>query len=735
MQATLSKTLQIFTSIFLIGTLSLQGQEITAKFLILDETGLPMPGVHILIRGSDTGVETDFDGKAKLVVRSSETVQISMIGYASWEQQLTQEILESTIEVRLQPSVESLENVVLQSTRKSRQIADEVNRIEVIAGEELEEKFNMNSSNISMLLRESTGIQVQQTSATSANMNFKIQGLDGRYTQMLQDGLPLYAGFSGGLSIMQIPPLNLKQVEIIKGSNSTLYGGGAIAGIINLITKVPEEESDLDLMISGMSSGGMDLNGYYAGKAADVGITLYATANFQNAYDPDGDQFSDIPEARRYTINPRLFFYLSENTTLDAGVNFTREIRKGGYLKALSNQEEGYMERNASQRISYRVNFTHDPTPQSRFTMKGNLSTFDRSIEETRLSRYDFSGYQVASFVELNYYHKMDDWEWVVGFNSWSDRFTEKNPFADQTKRDYTDYTVGSFLQTTWTATTDWTLELGLRMDRENHYGLFTLPRFSVMYKAIPSLTFRLGGGEGYKTPNIFIQKAEDILFRNIAPTSSSLKAERSRGVNFDYNYKFSMGDAISVSVNQLWFYTFLENPLDLQHDAKTKTFFIKNTTSHLDTKGVENNVKIAYAEYKLFLQYTYIDAQKHLEEKTVEVVLTPRHRAGMVLMYEVEDVWRMGYELYYTGSQRRPVEYDVLSRDFFTMGFMADYSFEPIPGVDVSVYVNFENFTDVRMTRWERTWTGTDTKNPFFKGIYAPTDGFVFTGGLKFRL
>lgn len=83
---------------------------------------------------------------------------------------------------------------------------------------------NMYSSNIGMLLRKTTGIQMQQTSLSSGNMSIRIQGLDGSYTQISKDGMPLYGGFAGGLSIMQIPSLNLKQVELIKGSNSTFYG-------------------------------------------------------------------------------------------------------------------------------------------------------------------------------------------------------------------------------------------------------------------------------------------------------------------------------------------------------------------------------------------------------------------------------------------------------------------------------------------------------------------------------
>ena len=154
------------------------------------------------------------------------------------------------IEIELEEGGEELEEVIISTTRSTRTIIDVPTRIEVITGEELGEKATMNSSNIGMLLKETTGVQIQQTSLSSGNMSIRIQGLDGRYTQILKDGFPLYGGFAAGLSIMQIPPLDLKQVELIKGSNSTLYGGGAIAGLVNLVSIVPEDTPELNIMLN-----------------------------------------------------------------------------------------------------------------------------------------------------------------------------------------------------------------------------------------------------------------------------------------------------------------------------------------------------------------------------------------------------------------------------------------------------------------------------------------------------
>ncbi len=133
---------------------------------------------------------------------------------------------------------------MVSATRSRRSFEQLPTRVEILGGEEITEKANMKPGDIRMLLNESTGIYVQQTSATSFNSSIRIQELDGKYTQLLRDGMPMYSGFSGGLSLLQIAPLDLQQVEVIKGASSTLYGGGAIAGLVNLVSKKPSDEAE-----------------------------------------------------------------------------------------------------------------------------------------------------------------------------------------------------------------------------------------------------------------------------------------------------------------------------------------------------------------------------------------------------------------------------------------------------------------------------------------------------------
>ncbi|RZK75311.1 MAG: TonB-dependent receptor, partial [Pedobacter sp.] len=207
----------------------------TYKATVKDaKTNQPLTGTTVKILGTTLGTVADSLGNVTIsnVPNGKQVIQFSYVGYQVKTDTLTFPLSSGNAsQVLLEPSGhdEDLGEVMISATRSSRTIDNIPTRVEVIAGEELDEKANMKPGDIRLLLAESTGIQTQQTSATSGNSSIRIQGLDGKYTQIIRDGFPLYSGFSGGLGLLQIAPLDLQQVEVIKGSSSTLYGGGAIA--------------------------------------------------------------------------------------------------------------------------------------------------------------------------------------------------------------------------------------------------------------------------------------------------------------------------------------------------------------------------------------------------------------------------------------------------------------------------------------------------------------------------
>ena len=141
----------------------------------------------------------------------------------------------------------------------------------------------------------------------------------------------------------------------------------------------------------------------------------------------------------------------------------------------------------------------------------------------------------------------------------------------------------------------------------------------------------------------------------------------------------------------------------------------------------METNVKLGYSDFKLFLGYTFTKAYVHEGNSKTENFLTPRHRLNSVLLYEVEEKWKVGLEGYYFSKQK--LSDGATGKSYWITGFMVEKLWEKF-----SVYINFENFLDARQTRFDSIYTGT-IDNPQFKDIYAPLDGFVINGGIKLRI
>ncbi len=703
---------------------TIYGQHTLSISVKSKEEKLPLPGASAIIGSLGRTTVADSSGiiSFKELAAGTYKVSLSFVGFEDLEISVNlPQPGGAVLEVLLEENEEHEEEVVVTATRISRTIADIPTRVEVISGEELVEKGNMKPGDIRMLLNESTGIQTQQTSATSFNAGIRIQGLEGRYTQILRDGYPLYAGFSGGLSILQIAPLDLQQVEVIKGAASTLYGGGAIAGLVNLVSKTPEEERELSFLANGTSAGGLDLSGFYSEKYGKAGLTLFASRNSNSPFDPADIGLTAIPKFQRYTVNPRLFLY-GRKTTADFGVTYITEDRTGGSMEYIKNGGSGFFEKNNTDRITTQVGITHDLGETSSLRFRNSYSRFDRVIT---IPTYVFDALQQSSFSELTWNKKVNRGDWVVGANVLTDDLAERSVSADP-RRDYHYNTYGLFIQNAWTVSDKLVLESGLRGDYVREYGFEWLPRLSAMIKLSPKLTTRIGGGYGYKTPTIFTEEAERFQFQNLLPIDPERsRNERSIGANWDINYRTRLGD-VGVSFNHLFFYTKLKNPLVLVGAPGGKVQF-QNSQGYLDTKGMETNLRLTYHDFKLFVGYTYTDANTHFTSDKEWLPLTARHRLNNVLMYEVEDKLKLGLEAYYFSEQR--LNDGTTGKSYWIAGFMAEKIWEKF-----SLFINFENFTNTRQSRFDSIYTGT-IDNPVFNDIYAPVEGFVLNGGVKVRL
>lgn len=692
------------------------------------DTKEPVAEAVVQLKNTDLTATADVGGNAVLtnVPDGEQTFVVTSNGYEDLEITANFPLIGADQLTAFLELSHEVGSVTISTTRTGREIEAEPSRVEAIDEEELDEKINMRPANISMVLHESTGIQVQQTSATSNTQTIRIQGLDGRYTQILKDGFPSYGGFSGSLSVLEIPPLDLKQVEIIKGPAATLYGGDAIAGVVNFISKTPEDEPVTTLLFNQTSAGGTDISAFNSQKFKRFGYTFLGSVNLQRAYDVDKDDFTELARTRSFAINPRIFFYLDDQTTLMIGNSTSYQNRKGGDIFAVrgeSSDLHSYFEKNLSSRNITTLSFDRNFADGSRVNAKQSIAFFNR---ELTTPDYTFKGRQFNSFSEASYFRAFGKHAVVIGGSLFHDNFKETGMITASGQRNETRTAVGGFIQDTVDITDRFSLEAGFRLEHSKDYGTFALPRVSMLYRFNDQWSTRVGGGFGYKTPTMFTEDADRLLFRNILPVGNSLDAERSRGGTFDINYHKSFGEKLSINLNQMFFYTQITDPIAMRQ-RPDKQFEFFNENSSVISRGFETNLRAGYGIMKVFAGYTFTDAKAGYITGDSRLTLMPRSRINSSLVFEEHENFKAGIEYYYQSRQTR--ENRSRTPSTWEAGIFAEKTFGKF-----SIFINGENIFDERQSRYENV-VFPPHNAPTFAEIWTHTEGRVINGGIKIRL
>lgn len=724
----------IFLCIAVCSTYMLHAQNAFNVIVKNSQSKEPLAGVNILFENKMSKATNNLGFAAFINIPSGkQTVTFSYTGMETKTETYTFPLASNdTVIILLDAEEDEMDEVIVQSTRTSRTIKNTPTRVETIDGEELDEKNNMRPANVSMLLHESTGLQVQQTSATTGNASIRVQGLDGKYTQLLKDGYPNFGNFASGLSVLEIPPLDLKQVEVIKGPASTLYGGGAIAGVVNFVSKTPQDKFEGDFILNQSNIGQTNIAGYISQKKNKLGYSLLATTNYSKAFDVDKDQFSEIPKSNNFTINPRLFYYPDATTKIMLASAYTQGHFKGGdmeVIKGNANANNVYFENNTTKRSTTTLEIDKKLKESNSFKIKQSLSFFDRTIT---IPNFRFAGINTNSFTDISYVSKKEKHTVIAGLNLVYDKFRQKEnqPNINQNAQSFTG---GVYLQHTWDISENIKTESGIRIDNVNYKNVnytknqtFILPRVSTLFKISSKLTSRIGAGLGYKTPTIFTEQTEALQYQNVLALNN-IAAEKSIGGTADINYKTNITDEFSFSVNQMFFITSISKPLVLQSDILSNLFFT-NAAKPVISKGFETNLKFIYKEdLKFFVGYTFVNPKATYKTGNQFLPLVPKNKLNLTLMYEKEDNFKFGLEGYLTDKQY--LTNGNITPSFWEFGFMAQKTIKK-----VSLFINFENFTDQRQSNYKRV-VNPPNNNPTFDEIWNHTEGFVFNGGLKIKL
>lgn len=693
---------------------ALQVQSSAGVELVVSSDAGPVSRAHVIVAGKT--LETGSDGRVTLSLPMGQAdITVIKEGFNPVTVTVTAVAgMPQVVAVILEPQPAIQEHVTVSATRTDKRIEDQPMRVEVLDAEEIGEKQLMTPGDIVMMLNEMGGLRVQATSPSLGAASVRVQGMRGRYTRFLSDGLPLFGTDVGGLGLLQIPPSDLGQVEVIKGVASALYGAGALGGVVDLISRRPTDKPSRDAMLNRTSRGGTDAVLFASQPLTDHwNSTILASGHWQERNDVDGDGWADLAGYSRVVVRPRVFWSDGQGRSVFATGGGMWEERRGGTMPSSVLPAIGapYPESVDTARVDGGLVAV---TPiAGRYVLTARVSATRKDEQHLR---GDVPEHDVADtfFTELALRGTAPRQTWVAGAAFERSTLDPRN----EPRFAYAYNVAGLFVQDDIELQRWLTLSASGRVDDHNVYGTFVSPRVSALLRG-SGWSSRMSVGTGFFAPSALTEETEAAGLARLTLTTP-LKAERGRSVSVDLTRSYG-----PLTMTATAFRYDVEDPAVVDRATYTLATLPESTIN----TGVETVATIRRAPFSVTGTYTYVHSREGVGSARGDIPLTPRHSAGLVGMWERDDRGRIGLEAYYTGSQRledNPYRSEGLGYVLF--GGLIERRLGR-----VRLFLNAENLGGVRQTKWDplvRPSQAVDGR--WTVDAWAPLDGRVINGGIR---
>lgn len=515
-----------------------------------------------------------------------------------------------------------------------------------------------------------------------------------------------------------MPPLDLGQVEVIKGVASALYGASALGGVINLVSRRPRE-TERELLVNATTLGGTDVTAFLAqAPASGWSWTLLGGYHGQVRQDRDDDGWTDVAGFNRGLVRLRVFFDNGRGGTALATGGVMLEDREGGTLPGASAPDgrpfaETLVTRHADGGFVGRW-----LTPGGHIiSARGSIM---RQSQDRRFGADRERGTRVTWFGEASLAGVRRRHTWVVGAAFQQDRYDAR----DLPQFDYVFSAPAAFAQDEIALSPALSLAASARVDVHSEYGTLASPRVSLLARPKPGWTLRVSAGTGAFTPTPFTEETDETGLSRLLPLSG-LEAEHARGASADVTYThrpFELTGTVFGSI--------VNDPTQLEI-VGADTVALVNASEATRTWGTELVARYRREGFLAMLTHAWTRSTELDVDEGVrrEVPLTPRHTASLNLVWEGEVSGRFGIETYSIGRQRLEDDpYRDTSRPHVLVGFLVERRLGR-----VRLFLNAENVFDVRQTRWDPLVRPAQRPDGRWTvDAWAPLDGRVFNGGVR---
>jgi outer membrane receptor for ferrienterochelin and colicins len=617
------------------------------------------------------------------------------------------------------------DDIVVTATRSSTSKQESPVRIAVIDQKQLQQT---QSVTLAEGLQYQQGLRLENNCQNCGTTQIRINGLEGPYSQILIDSKPIFSTVSGVYGLEQIPSTMIQSIEVLRGGASSMYGGNAVGGVINVLTKEPlMNEFDVSSTGTSFGNGVFELTNQAFGTVVSDdltnGATVYGTFRTRNPFDANGDGFSEIARLDQKTIGTKLFSNLTDNVQLKLGYSFIHEDRRGGNKFELLPEESDITEWIASKTHLGSISLDYEVDPTIKLGIYSGMSAVDRKsyyganqdsnsygttsngmfllgttlIKE--LNTDNFGEHLITTGAEFQYEGLEDI---ALGYNRNIRQFVRQQGFYIQDNVQFHP-TVDAIV--------------GIRLDRHSMVNnLIVNPRLSVKYSPIPAISIRGNYSTGYRAPQAFnedlhIQVVNGDLQIHLPGTN--LREERSQSFSTSVEYRYQSNDisfnssieGFSTNLNGVFAYNFIgKDQLGNQIFERMNggTSFVRGLTfDFTSTIGRLVSMRGSFTVQENVFEEAYIWSERIVDENSQNPVLiqqsttsylrTPNQYGFFSITAGPFSNILTSISAVYTGSMMVPwyqTETDILYKtpNFFDVMVKSEYTPQFFNGLSVSV-------------------------------------------------
>jgi len=692
----------------------------------------PLIGANILISKTNIGTATNQDGEFKIenIPNSEFTLQVSMIGYKSELMQLTAELAnDKPVIIELTPALIEMGTVVVTGTNSLHLYENVPVKTEIVTKKLIQQQ---GACNLSQALGLQTGVMVENDCNNCNFTQVRILGFDGKYSQVLIDGDPVVSALGGVYGLEHYPEEMIEQIEIVKGGGSALYGGGAVAGTINMMTRRPAFNR------TRVGYSGSSAHGSYdqqIGAVAEIvnddntaGFFVFGSTRNRDPYDRNGDGFTELGILKNETIGFNSYFKPISNSELQISFHRIFEERRGG-----NNLEKPVHETEIAEWIKHfkwggKIKWEHKINSELQYNIHYSFSILERNsyygglsedTPEGRLEALNYYGYSEnplhTAGMHLNYF--LHNHSLTAGVNYDYDKLLDQSVSSAAYYVDETFRNLGIFLQDEFSTdeAKQLTFVTGVRFDKHSALENWIIsPRLNMQYQMFKSFKLRAGYTTGFKVPQIF---DEDLHICGLEGTqrvirnSDDLTEERSSTYSLGFEFLDFVND-MPLLFGVTAFYTNLSDAYAeefISADGSIE-YWERINSSGADVKGIEFDFGIKpVTGFEIRSGFTFKEnkyKEKVTDFDTDNFLRTPNHFGYIRTSYEFNDGLSTFASLKYTGSMYVPNEIAVdyqedpvlgltKSSEFFELDFAVTKSLEIFSNLKSSLTIGVKNLTD----------------------------------------